>query len=261
MSAWPCPRLKGPESRACQRCPVSCSFGPLGPPHPEDGQGGARSPGSLGQTLSEPSAGGRKYDGHGARGTRFLHRPRKHGPGGERRWHCFLPGSWWRGKLFVTTLLPSHLLVDKRRARTAEWKAMLPEVAPLGAPPHWHWSSRPCLPGALTRRCLLPLTAALCQGREGNQKDYKKDLRIRMVSLLLFCKSHILNSLDFHGECCRLWHLRARTAATLHLRFGEGGPPVPRGALSQSPQRRWAALPGRVWASDRGPRGFPQREQ
>lgn len=44
----------------------------------------------------------------------------------------FLTWSWWRGKLFVTMLLLSHLLIDKHQARTAEWKALLPSVSPPG---------------------------------------------------------------------------------------------------------------------------------
>lgn len=38
--------------------------------------------------------------------------------------------------MFVTMLLLSHLLIDKRRARTVEWKAVLPDASSPGVSRH-----------------------------------------------------------------------------------------------------------------------------
>lgn len=104
-----------------------------------------------------------------------------HGPGERQRWPrrrlCCLAWSWWRGKLFVTTPLPSHLFLAEHLARTAEEKAMLPGASSPGAPSCRCWSSLPSLPGPLTRRRVAPSRTPL-SGEGKTPKGSSKDWRI-----------------------------------------------------------------------------------
>lgn len=153
MSAWPCQQeLGGREIKARWGCPVSCPSGPLVPPCAEAGQGGhlPRWPDrQAAWARGCQSALTRGGGGGGQEGRLFCAGPESSRTGRRGRGgHCFLTGSWWRGKLFVTTLLPSHLLIDKHRARSAEWKAMLPDASSPGVPSHSHCPlGRPPGPG------------------------------------------------------------------------------------------------------------------
>lgn len=119
-----------------------------------------------------------------------------HGPGERqrwpRRWLCCLAWSWWRGKLFVTTPLPSHLFLAEHLARTAEEKAMLPGASSPGAPSCRCWSSRPSLPGPLTRRRVAPSRTPLSQERERLRKDRQRTGEFNGVFFCCyFFKNHI----------------------------------------------------------------------
>lgn len=133
------------------------------PPRPQ-------SPGGTGPGLVREFCWGRKHDG-----CRWTGRDRKCqswlGGGGR---HCLPTWSWWRGKLFVTTLPLSHLLISEHQAGTAEWKAVLPGASSPGRPSPRCWSSHPSLLAALTRRCFLPSKIPLHQKRERKQKDCKR---------------------------------------------------------------------------------------
>lgn len=172
------------EIRACLRCPARCPSVPFRAEltvgraatcltGPVTGQSWAR--------LRQGSAGARKHDGcKGTGGSHSLHRPRECQRWPGRR-HCFLARSWWRGKLFVTMLLPSHLFTDEHLARTAEEKAMPPSASSPGGP------SRPCLPRPLTRRHVPPLGTPL-SGEGKKPRGLYKDLRIEWFLLLFFLK-------------------------------------------------------------------------
>lgn len=187
------------------RCPVSCPAGPLVPSCVEAGQG-SHSPlwaPVTGQHWAGPrqrSAGGRKPGV--CRGTESA------SPNGERR-HCSLTWSWWRGKLFVTPPLLSHLLIDKHWTRTAEWRTGHADVRSPGRPillplvltPSSRWLG----PGGVTCPAGLPI-----RREKGIKRIVKafENVRVSVVVTTCFWKT------EYHTpvtslESRPLWSLRA----------------------------------------------------
>lgn len=122
--------------------------------------------------LHQGSAGGRKHDGcKGTGGSHSLHRPREcqRWPGRRR---CRLTRSWWRGKLFVMMLLPSHLFIGGHLAGTAEEKAVCPSASSPGVPV----TSLP--PRAPDRDTRPALEDSSLSGEGKKPKGFQKGLRI-----------------------------------------------------------------------------------
>lgn len=193
-------------------------------------------------------------------------------PGGERRL-CFLTWSWWRGKLFVTTLLLSHLLIEKHRAGTAEWKAVLPDASSPGVSRHTAAGLHTLPPDGRDQERVSPALEDSPSEKRKKSKGLYKDSRILVLLLLLpvFLKTRYQTPLTSLGRNVTSATSEQACEQAPPLVSGEGSqtqpsPPWAVVAPSRSPSRAGrgilspAVFPDGTLTSDWCQRGPPQHE-